>query len=126
MHRATTLLLIIIVGITSFLCFLPFIGHLMATNFPTEEATEAINAGAIVIDVRTPEEFAGGHLDGALNIPYDEIAQRISEITEERDRMIVLYCRSGRRASVAEEILRSNGFTNVLNAGAYSELKKNK
>ncbi|MGK7944254.1 MAG: rhodanese-like domain-containing protein [Microcystaceae cyanobacterium] len=98
----------------------------MATNFPTEEATEAINAGAIVIDVRTPEEFAGGHLDGALNIPYDEIAQRISEITEERDRMIVLYCRSGRRASVAEEILRSNGFTNVLNAGAYSELKKNK
>lgn len=64
-----------------------------------------------LLDVRTPGEFAAGHIDGATNIADYELAQRISELP--RDVPIVLYCRSGNRSSSAARILESNGFTTV-------------
>jgi phage shock protein E len=76
------------------------------------------------IDVRTAEEYAAGHVGQAVNIPYEEIAQRISEVTTEKDAEIYLYCRSGRRSGIAKAALDEAGFTRVVNAGGLEEALK--
>ncbi|QXD13778.1 rhodanese-like domain-containing protein [Rhodocaloribacter litoris] len=67
----------------------------------------------LVLDVRTPEEYAGGHVPGALNIPHTEVAARLGELAPYRDREIVLYCRSGRRAGIAADVLKEAGFSRL-------------
>jgi phage shock protein E len=64
-----------------------------------------------VLDVRAPEEFVTGHVPGAVNIPYDEVAARLAEVPKDKD--VVLYCRSGRRAGMAAEVLAANGYTRL-------------
>jgi phage shock protein E len=68
--------------------------------------------GVTVVDVRTPGEFQGGHVPGALNIPHDQIARRAAEVGA-RDRPVLLYCRSGRRSAMAAAELVRQGFTAV-------------
>ena len=63
---------------------------------------------AYVLDVRSPEEYASGHVPGAVNIPYDQVASRIAEVPKDKD--VVLYCKSGRRAGIAAEVLASQGY----------------
>ncbi len=86
-------------------------------------AWQEIHNGALLVDVRTQEEYDAGHLEGALLIPYDQIPQRLAEFGEDKNRSIVVYCRSGKRAGVAEQTLRKAGFTHVLNAGGYKTMK---
>jgi rhodanese-related sulfurtransferase len=77
---------------------------------PTAKALVA--AGAKVVDVRTPEEFASGHVPGAINIPYDQLPRRASEIGPPST-SVVLYCRSGRRSGIAFQALQKAGFTKL-------------
>ncbi|MCG7548944.1 rhodanese-like domain-containing protein [Pseudoalteromonas sp. Of7M-16] len=63
-----------------------------------------------IIDVRTPEEFASGHLKGALNIPYDQIAAQSFLLAKLKSETLVVYCRSGRRANIFERALLEQGF----------------
>ena len=91
----------------------------------TPAATEAwtmIKSGALVVDVRSADEFATGHLDGALNIPHDSIAKRAAELGTDKERQVVLYCKSGRRAGLAQQTLASLGFSKLQNAGGYQDL----
>ncbi len=67
----------------------------------------------VVLDVRTSEEFNEGHIQGALNISHDQIEQQLDKLTKYKDTMVIVHCRSGRRAQVAEQILSDNGFTNL-------------
>ena len=76
---------------------------------------------ALWIDVRTAEEFGQGHVPGAVNIPYEEITGRISEVTDDKDALIYLYCRSGRRSGIAREALDEAGFRQVVNIGGFEE-----
>lgn len=92
-------------------------------NPTTSLAFEKVQNGALLIDVRTDAEFADGHLPNALHIPYDIIAEKISGITSDLDKPIVLYCRSGVRSGKAESTLKSLGYKNLLNAGGYEDLK---
>jgi len=71
-------------------------------------------AEAVILDVRTPEEFARGHVPNAVLIPHGELASRISELGAETGNPVVVYCESGKRASLAGEVLLDAGFTNVL------------
>jgi phage shock protein E len=64
-----------------------------------------------VLDVRTHEEYASGHVPGAVNIPHDQLAARLAEVP--KDREIVLYCRSGRRAMLAADVLAGNGYRDL-------------
>jgi phage shock protein E len=64
----------------------------------------------VVLDVRTPAEFAAGHVPGARNISHELLQSRIDELTELRHKQVVLYCRSGRRTALAVEVLRKAGF----------------
>jgi phage shock protein E len=89
-------------------------------------AWKRIRAGAMLVDVRTPEEYSQGHLQDSVNIPYDQLAARVNEIDQDKDRDIVVYCRSGRRSSLAKRTLESLGYTNVLNAGGYEPMLKAK
>ena len=69
----------------------------------------------LLIDVRTPEEYAGGHVPGAINVPHTQVQARLQEIRRAAaGREIVLYCRSGRRAGIAREILARAGFERLL------------
>jgi rhodanese-related sulfurtransferase len=64
-----------------------------------------------VLDVRAPDEFVTGHVPGAVNIPYDQVAARLAEVPKDKD--VVLYCRSGRRAAMAGGVLAGNGYTRL-------------
>jgi phage shock protein E len=74
--------------------------------------------GARVVDVRTPQEYASGHVPGALNIPFDELPRRAAEIGGP-ETPVVLYCRSGRRSAIAAESLRALGYEKVFDAQRY-------
>lgn len=90
----------------------------------TGAAAQPNTAVGALIDVRTPEEFAGGHLTGATNIDFNapDFAERIGEL--DKDAEYTLYCRSGRRAGEALEIMKAAGFTKVANAGGLEEAAK--
>lgn len=111
------------------LCLLALFSSASAFAEKTPTATEAwgeINTGAIVVDVRSPEEFAAGHIEGAINIPHDKIAERAAEISADKSKEIVLYCRSGHRAGLAQATLASLGFNHLTNAGGYQDLLDSK
>lgn len=70
--------------------------------------------GLVVLDVRTAEEFAAGHVPGARNVSHDVLAGRLGELAASRDKDVVIYCRSGRRSALAADVLRKAGFTQLL------------
>ncbi len=70
-------------------------------------------ANALVLDVRTPEEYGGGHVPGAINVPHTEVAERLEELGDDRSRPVVVYCERGGRAAQAEAALLASGFTDV-------------
>ena len=78
---------------------------------------------ATILDVRTPEEFSGNHYPGAINIPLNELPQRMEEIKAMKQ-PIVAYCRSGNRSGQAVSILKQNGFTEVYNGGGLDDMLK--
>lgn len=94
-------------------------GSLMADR---EEVKQKIKNGALVVDVRSVGEFSGGHFNGALNIPVDEVQRRISEFGSNKDREIILYCRSGGRAGSAKQMLEAAGYKKVVNAGGLNDM----
>ena len=67
----------------------------------------------LILDVRTKWEYQSGHVPGAVNIPYDELASRVATLPAGKQQPIVVYCESGPRAFVAEDILLNAGFTMV-------------
>ncbi|AFU18211.1 rhodanese-like domain-containing protein [Actinobacillus suis] len=79
-------------------------------------------AQGVWIDVRTAEEFAAGHIEGAINIPVEQIGAKIHQLTEDKDAPIHLYCRSGRRADIALTELQKLGYRQVTNHGGYQDL----
>ena len=90
-------------------------------------ARELIAAGAVVIDVRTADEYADAHLSRAINIPVQELPGRIAEIEAlvagDRTRPIVVYCAAGSRAAKAKAQLDAAGYSHVVNGGGLRDLR---
>lgn len=84
----------------------------------------AAKARGVWIDVRTPEEFRSGHLQGAINIPVQQIRAAIMAVSPDKHAPLHLYCRSGRRVEVALQELKALGYTNITNHGGYEDLLK--
>ena len=101
---------------------------LAASAAPMPETEKAVaqqaNTKGVWIDVRSAEEFNAGHLQDAINIPHDQILERIQSVSPDKDAPINLYCRSGRRAESALNELKKAGYTNVTNHGGYEDLVK--
>jgi len=101
-----------------------------AATKPTKDPAAArtlIQGGATVLDVRTSDEFASGHLDKAVNLPVGELPAKITEVATlvggDRSRPIVVYCAAGSRAAKAKAALEAEGFTQVVNGGGYDDLR---
>lgn len=90
-------------------------------------ARALIESGAVVIDVRTPDEFASDHLPRATNIPVDKVGERLGEVDQlaggDKHRPIVVYCAKGSRAAKAKHALESAGYTQVINGGGLDDLR---
>ena len=69
----------------------------------------------VLVDVRTPEEYRAGHKEGALNIPVDEVEQLAPQLLPDKNAVILLYCRTGKRADKAMETLRKMGYSHLEN-----------
>jgi NADPH-dependent 2,4-dienoyl-CoA reductase/sulfur reductase-like enzyme/rhodanese-related sulfurtransferase len=93
---------------------------------PKNEVKKTDNNVPIVVDVRTPGEFRSGAYPDAVNIPLDELAGRLSELGNDLNRDITVYCASGARSAYAENLLRQMGFTNVKNGGGLSSMMARK
>jgi rhodanese-related sulfurtransferase len=80
-----------------------------------QELVQRQSAGesVLVIDVRSPEEFAAGHVPGAVNLPHDAITGNEPVLKDWKQKPVVIYCRSGRRASTAAGVLEKQGFTKL-------------
>jgi phage shock protein E len=81
-------------------------------------------AKEVVIDARTEQEFRAGHVEGALLIPHEQIAQKIGSLSVKKDDHVVLYCRSGRRSGLALETLKGMGFSHADNYGSLEQARK--
>ncbi|HLF53261.1 rhodanese-like domain-containing protein [Flavobacterium sp.] len=81
-----------------------------------------IKEGAFLVDVRTPGEFAEGHVNGSVNIPLDQIDSQLEKFKEKEQ--IIVFCRSGARSGQAKLILEQNGFTNVTNGGTWQDVNE--
>lgn len=88
-------------------------------NITAEEAKQIMDTeeGYIILDVRTQEEYDQGHIPGAILIPNTEIEARAEEELPDKDQLILVYCRSGRRSKLAAEILVELGYTNIQEFG---------
>jgi thioredoxin 1 len=85
------------------------------TELSADDAQRLITRGAILVDVRTPNEYYEGHIEGARLIPLQQLEGRIGELANLREQPILLYCRSGNRSTVAAEILMRQGFKDLYN-----------
>ena len=85
-----------------------------------QKLPELMKNGAVIVDVRSPAEFISGHVDGSVNIPLQQLAERAKELDPKK--AILLCCASGSRSGVAISILKNKGFANVVNAGPWSNL----
>lgn len=81
-----------------------------------EEASRmADNKETFILDVRTPAEYADGHLANSVLVPLQEIERRANDLPADKNRPILVYCRSGNRSGRAQQFLRENGYANVFN-----------
>jgi rhodanese-related sulfurtransferase len=92
------------------------------SNADTTQMKDIISKGAFLVDVRTPAEFAEGHVNGSVNIPLDQIAANLDKFKGKEN--IVVFCRSGNRSGQAKSILEQNGFANVTNGGTWLDINK--
>ena len=88
-------------------------------NITAEEAKQIMDTeeGYIILDVRTQEEYDESHIPGAILIPHTEIEARAEEVLTDKDQLILVYCRSGRRSKIAAEALVELGYTNIKEFG---------
>lgn len=91
----------------------------------TDEAAELMQTekNYILLDVRTPEEFAERHIPGAINIPNETIGSEAPEALKNKAQLILVYCRSGRRSKEAAEKLALLGYTNIAEFGGINDWK---
>ena len=83
---------------------------------------QKLESGAIIVDVRTPEEFRDGAYPGARNIPLSDLGRRLGEIP--KDKPVVLYCASGARSSSAARVMKQAGYSDVINAGGLADMPR--
>ena len=88
-------------------------------NITAEEAKVLMDSeeGYIILDVREQDEYDAGHIPGAILIPYTRIEEKADDMLPDKDQLILVYCRSGRRSKIAAEALAELGYTNIKEFG---------
>ena len=107
-----------IIALIFILLVLPAWGQNLSTDQKQYFAPENL-----MVDVRTPSEYAYGHIEKAVNIPLDKLTEDIKYFAPDKEKTIVVYCLSGSRANIAVRRLKGLGYKNIINAGRYKDLK---
>ncbi len=89
---------------------------------PSVNYAELVKQGAIILDVRTKGEYAGGHIKGSMNISVDALNNNLGKL-KDKSKPIITCCASGMRSASAKSILKSNGYTQVYNGGSWHSLQ---
>ena len=89
------------------------------TNITAQQAKEIMDTqtGYVILDVRAQSEYDEGHIPGAIVIPHDQVKEKAEDILLDKDQLILVYCRSGRRSKLAAEDLVDLGYTNIKEFG---------
>lgn len=101
----------------------PTLGEVKVTNITPSEAKERLDSkeDLILLDVRTKEEYEAGHIEGSILIPVDIIEAEAEGILQDKEKPIIVYCRSGKRSMAAANILVKLGYENVYNLGGIND-----
>ena len=105
--------LIPLAGVVAFLLLLKRKGHI-----GDEEAKRLLQGGAVIVDVRSEGEFASGHVEGAVNIPLDQVTKRLVETVPDQNTPVLMHCHSGGRSGIAVGLARRKGYANAFNLGS--------
>lgn len=89
---------------------------------PKVDYAELVKQGAIILDVRSKGEYAGGHINGSINISVDTLSNNLSKL-KDKNKPIITCCASGMRSASAKSILISGGYTSVFNGGGWNSLQ---
>lgn len=89
----------------------------------TPDYKQLLSNGGIIVDVRSPGEYKGGHIKSAVNIPVDKLVSNLNRLGD-KNKPVITCCASGVRSSSAKRILESKGYTNVHNGGSWQSLNK--
>ncbi len=111
----TAIATLLIIGSVAFLS----LGNAPKSTSTANDPVAMVSNGALLLDVRTPGEFGNGHIQGAVNIPVDQLQARLAELGA-KDKSIVVYCQSGGRSAAAKSLLDRAGFTTVYDLGPMS------
>ena len=103
LSKLILVVLVIIVGVVLYVRF-------SAVRVAGGDARALVAQGATLLDVRSPEEFGGGHINGAINIPVQELDARLDELSGLQGTEVVMHCETGVRAAYADRLLRDQGF----------------
>lgn len=94
----------------------------MFSKKDTTQMEKILKEGAFLVDVRTPAEFAEGHVKGSTNIPLDQVPNQLAQFKGKEH--IIVFCRSGNRSGQAKMILEQNGIKNVTNGGTWMDVNE--
>jgi phage shock protein E len=94
-----------------------------AGQISPRQTADLLAQGALIIDVRSPDEFASGHLPNAINLPLGDIQNRIVQHAPNKDQPLLLHCLSGTRSGMAKSQLKKLGYTNAHNLGSYNRAR---
>jgi len=115
MKKLLSVLMVIVLSVG---CSYPMLTKIEYRRILPAEAQEImINYDVLILDVRTQQEFAGGHIPNAVLLPYIEIRATAENVISDRTRIILVYCQSGRRSEIAARTLIELGFVNVFDFG---------
>lgn len=92
------------------------------TSGPAADYSEMMKHGGIILDVRSPGEFKGGHIKGSRNIPLNSLPANLKKL-KNKEQPIITCCASGMRSASAKSLLQSNGYSNVYNGGGWRSLQ---
>lgn len=98
---------------------LAFFALKRSSFIPVETGRKHLSAGALVIDVRSTDEFRSGHVANAVNVPLGELRKRVPQLVKDRNQVLLLHCLSGGRSAIATYQLKRMGYVNVFNLGSF-------
>jgi phage shock protein E len=100
-------------------CLIAFMIIRRSGQVSKKDAADLLKNGAVVVDVRRPAEFNSGHLSQAFNMPVDDIEGGFGERFKDKNRVILIHCKTGLRSKKAKEKLTRMGYKNVFDLGSY-------
>ena len=107
------------IAIVAGLVFLTFIALKRMAFVSAELARKHLREGALVIDVRSPEEFRGGHVPEAVNVPLGALREGLPRRVKDKSQVLLLHCLSGGRSGLAQQQAKRMGYLSVFNLGSY-------